>query len=58
MNVALVKLPDKVSVALLVIAGDYGIGQERKQKLIDAGYDAAEIQKCVNELLRVCEKYG
>lgn len=58
MNVALVKLPDKVSVALLVIAGDYGIGQERKQKLIDEGYDAAEIQKCVNELLRVCEKYG
>lgn len=58
MNVALVKLPDKVSVALLVIAGEYGIGQERKQKLIEEGYDAAEIQKCVNELLRVCEKYG
>lgn len=58
MNVALVKLPDKVNVALLVIAGEYGIGQERKQKLIDEGYDAAEIQKCVNELLRVMEKYG
>lgn len=58
MNVALVKLPDKVSVALMVIAGEYGIGQERKQKLIEDGYDAAEIQKCVNELLRVMEKYG
>ena len=35
-----------------VIRGDWGNGQERKEKLTAAGYDYATIQKRVNELLK------
>ena len=34
-----------------VIRGDYGNGEERKQRLADAGYDYAAVQKAVNEAL-------
>lgn len=39
-------------VAKEVIAGKWGNGEERKQKLTAAGYDYAEVQKKVNELLK------
>lgn len=42
---------DPLDVAMDVIAGEYGNGEERKQKLTDLGYDYAEIQRIVNELL-------
>ncbi len=35
-----------------VIRGDWGNGDERKQKLTAAGYDYSAVQKKVNELLR------
>ena len=35
-----------------VIQGKWGNGAERKQRLIEAGYDYATVQKKVNELLR------
>ena len=35
-----------------VIRGDWGNGQERKEKLTEAGYDYVIIQKSVNELLK------
>lgn len=35
-----------------VIRGDYGNGQERIQRLTEAGYDAAEVQKRVNDALK------
>lgn len=38
-------------VANEVIAGKWGSGQERKEKLTNAGYDYSSIQKLVNELL-------
>ncbi len=38
-------------IAKEVIRGDWGNGQERKDKLTAAGYDAATVQKKVNELL-------
>lgn len=38
-------------VAQEVILGKWGNGEERKKKLIAAGYDYAEVQKMVNELL-------
>ena len=38
-------------VAKAVIRGEYGNGEERKAKLIAAGYDYAAVQKRVNELL-------
>lgn len=35
-----------------VIAGKWGNGQERKDRLTSAGYDATAIQKIVNEKLK------
>lgn len=58
MTVTAINLPDTVSVALLVIAGQFGNGDERKQKLTKAGYKPATVQACVNELLPILNKYG
>lgn len=40
------------AIARQVIAGVYGNGQERKDKLTAAGYDYAEVQGRVNEIMR------
>lgn len=58
MTVTAINLPDTVSVALLVIAGQFGNGDERKQKLTKAGYNPVTVQACVNELLPILNKYG
>ena len=58
MNVTAINLPQTVSVALLVIAGEFGNGEERKTKLTKAGYDARTVQNCVNDLLPIINKYG
>lgn len=58
MTVTAFNLPQTVSVALLVIAGQFGNGDERKEKLRKAGYNPNEIQTCVNELLPILNKYG
>ena len=44
--------PSIDDIAKDVIAGKYGNGAERKQKLADAGYDYATVQNRVNEMLR------
>lgn len=49
-----VNTPEKKSIdeiAKEVIRGDWGNGQERKDKLTAAGYAAAAVQKKVNEML-------
>lgn len=53
----MIKLPDIVSVALLVINGEYGNGDERKTKLMSEGYDYTKVQGCVNDLLKLIDKY-
>ena len=58
MTVTAFNLPQTVSVALLVIAGQFANGEERKEKLRKAGYNPTEVQACVNELLPVLNKYG
>ncbi len=58
MTVTAINLPDTVSVALLVIAGQFGNGDDRKQKLVKAGYNPVTVQACVNELLPILNKYG
>ena len=58
MTVTAFNLPQTVSAALLVIAGQFGNGEERKEKLSKAGYNSADVQKCVNELLPILNKYG
>ena len=58
MNVKAINLPDTVSAALLVIAGQFGNGTDRKSKLARAGYDYNKVQSCVNELLPILNKYA
>lgn len=38
-------------IALKVIRGDYGCGEERKKKLTAEGYDYSKVQAKVNEIL-------
>ncbi len=58
MDVTAINLPQTVSVALLVIAGQFGNGEMRKTKLTNAGYDEQTVQNCVNDLLPIINKYG
>ena len=58
MNVTVFNIPETVSVALLVIAGEFGNGEDRKNKLKKAGYNPTLIQSCVNELIPILKKYG
>lgn len=53
----LIKIPDIMSVSLLVIYGAYGNGDERKKKIEAEGYDYNRVQSCVNDLLKLMEKY-
>lgn len=57
MNV-LIELPDIVAIAFEVIAGKWGNGEERKNKLKMAGYDYDIIQSCVNDLMALLTNYG
>lgn len=43
--------PDYTELAYEVINGDWGNGYTRKCLLREAGYDPAEVQKIVNEIL-------
>lgn len=47
-----ITIPSIDDIAKDVIAGKYGVGAERKQKLTNAGYDYATVQSRVNEMLR------
>ena len=57
MNGILIELTPIVGKALEVIAGLYGVGEERKKKLESEGYNYTKIQNCVNDLLKVMNKY-
>lgn len=54
----MIELSPVVALALEVIAGAWGINEERKKKLEAAGYDYDRIQSCVNDLMKVINKYG
>ena len=58
MNTTLIEITPVVAIALEVIAGKYGIGEERKEALEKEGYNYNKIQKCVNDLIALMEKYG
>ena len=53
----IIELNATVSLALEVMAGQWGNGEERKQKLESAGYDYDRVQKCVNELMALIQRY-
>lgn len=54
----LIELPDIVAIAFEVIAGKWGNGEERRDKLEMSGYNYVTIQSCVNDLMALLEKYG
>lgn len=58
MNVLALKLPRTVMLAILCIAGQMGNGDDRKKNIAAAGGDPARVQKCVNELLPILNRYG
>lgn len=58
METMILELSPIVAIALEVIAGKWGNGQERIERLEGAGYNADRIQKCVNDLMRVMKEYG
>lgn len=45
------KVKNKYQLALEVINGEWGNGDERKEKLTSAGYNYDEVQTLVNEIL-------
>lgn len=53
----LVELTDTIAAALEVIAGKYGNGEARRKALKAAGLNPDEVQKCVNDVLALQEKY-
>lgn len=57
MDTILIELTPIVSLALEVIAGKWGNGEERIRKLKSAGYDYERVQKCVNDLVSIMERY-
>lgn len=58
MNTTLIEVTPVVAIALEVIAGKYGTGEARKKALEKEGYNYNKIQKCVNDLMALMEKYG
>ena len=54
----MLNLPETVAVAFAVLANKYGVKEERKLSLEKAGYDYNKVQSCVNELVKLMEKYG
>lgn len=44
--------------ALCVLAGLYGNGDERMINLKADGHNASRVQSCVNDLVKVAEKYA
>lgn len=44
--------------ALCVLAGLYGNGEERIINLKADGHNASQVQRCVNDLVKVAEKYA
>lgn len=54
----MIELPPVVGKAFEVIAGAYGVNEERKKKLEQEGFDYNIVQGCVNELVKLINKYS
>ncbi len=54
----MVEVPEIVSVAFRVLSGEFGTGADRINALESAGYDAHQVQKCVNDLVEYLKKWS
>ena len=57
LETVVVKLPTTIAGAILVIGGMYGNGEERKTALKKDGFNPEEVQKALNALLPIINKY-
>ena len=58
METIMFRLPTVVSVAFEVLTGKYGNNEERRKALERDGYDYKKVQSCVNDLVKLLDKYG
>ena len=58
MKTALIELTPIVGISLEVIAGVWGNDEERVKRLKEQGYDVDRVQSCVNDLMKIINKYG
>ncbi len=58
METIMFRLPTVVSVAFEVLTGKYGNNEERRKALERDGYDYNKVQSCVNDLVKLLDKYG
>lgn len=52
-----VGIPFTVGGAFEVLAGLHGINDARVKSLTAAGFDAAKVQSCVNDLIKLFKRY-
>jgi len=53
----MIELTQTVSLAFEVLAGMWGNNEERRTRLTEAGYNYNEVQSCVNDLVKMMNKY-
>lgn len=58
MECMIMELSPVVALAFEVLAGKWDTGSKRKKKLESAGYDYEKIQRCVNDLVSIIERYS
>lgn len=58
MDTIMFRLPPIVSVAFEVLSGKYGVSDDRRKALEREGYDYNKVQSCVNDLIKLLDKYG
>lgn len=56
-SASVLKIPSTIAVAIEVINGIYGNGDTRKKNLTELGIDYTKVQKCVDELFPIWQKY-
>lgn len=56
-NASILKVPSTIALAIEVINGIYGNGDTRKKNLTELGIDYTKVQKCVDELFPIWQKY-
>lgn len=56
-NASVLKVPSTIAIAIEVINGIYGNGDARKKNLTELGIDYTKVQKCVDEIFPIWQKY-